>query len=166
MGSAKSGRSVLTGSDAEDEDLDLIDLKKIKYNKRFNPLNYSTCPFSPEFHAASGEYLEHKSMFGDKIRNQTSKVHITNASKTFIRRLDHANFNLEKQEILVKDDFDIYLMYDCAMTDMVELEKQLLWVGTYYIKKNETNYDFSTASFPMVERFEILEDLLIWELKF
>ena len=33
-------------------------------------------------------------------------------------------------------------MYDCALEDMVGLDKELVKIGTYYTKKNEDSFDF------------------------
>lgn len=58
------------------------------------------------------------------------------------------------------------VMYDCAMEDMVQLDAELLKIGTYFVKKNENQFDFKHFAFPLVDRFETLEDLLGCEFQY
>lgn len=44
-------------------------------------------------------------------------------------------------------------MYDCALEDMIILDKELIKIGTLFIKKNEDNFDFDEYEFPFVDRF-------------
>ena len=40
----------------------------------------------------------------------------------FLNRVDHIEINEKGYEVLVKDDFNIYIMYECSITDMQILE--------------------------------------------
>lgn len=64
--------------------------------------------------------------------------------------------NEQIKEIDVIDDYGINIMYDASIHDMTQYEKQILQIGTYYIKKNENDFDFETFEFPLVDRFEVL----------
>jgi len=57
-------------------------------------------------------------------------------------------------------------MYDASLQDMSCLEDQLLKIGTYYIKKNEHDFDFDKFEYALVDRIEVLEDLLEMELEY
>lgn len=93
-------------------------------------------------------------------------MHITKRSTTYLTRIDAYQINEETQELYVVDDFGMNVMYDCALDDLVNLDKELLKVGTYFIKKNENQFDFKQYSFPLIDRFETLEDLLIQEFEY
>eukprot|EP01012_Entosiphon_sulcatum_P031854 TRINITY_DN40584_c0_g1_i1.p1 TRINITY_DN40584_c0_g1~~TRINITY_DN40584_c0_g1_i1.p1 ORF type:complete len:2384 (-),score=596.24 TRINITY_DN40584_c0_g1_i1:67-7218(-) len=58
------------------------------------------------------------------------------------------------KDLLVRDSNDVYVMYDAAQQDLEALENELLRVGTFYIKKynSESEYD-------NVDRVGLLEDL-------
>ena len=58
------------------------------------------------------------------------------------------------------DDLGISIMYDSALHDMQEMENYLLKLGTHYIKKNESDFDFEKFEFPFIDRIEVLHDLL------
>lgn len=57
-------------------------------------------------------------------------------------RIDGFHINEETKEIFVIDDYGMYIMYDCALDDMANLDEELLKIGTYYIKKNEDQFDY------------------------
>lgn len=59
----------------------------------------------------------------------------------YLNRVDHIEINEKRSEVYVKDDFNIYIMYECAVTDMRALEQELLRVGSYYISRMEELYD-------------------------
>ena len=51
--------------------------------------------------------------------------------------MDEIIVDEETREILVKDDFGMHIMYDCALDDLSNLDEDLLKTGTYYVRKNE-----------------------------
>lgn len=64
------------------------------------------------------------------------------------------------------DDYGISIMYDASLQDMVIFEKELLQIGTHYIKKNELDFDFEKFEFALVDRAEVLCDLLEFETEY
>ena len=42
----------------------------------------------------------------------------------------------------------------------------MLQIGTYYIKKNELDFDFESFEYPLIDRLEVLDDILENELDF
>ena len=63
--------------------------------------------------------------------------HISDEGIRLLGRVDHVEIDIKKREVFIKDDFGIYILYDCAMEDMKNLEDELLKVGSYFIAKHE-----------------------------
>ena len=57
------------------------------------------------------------------------------------------------------DDYGMHVMFDCSLEDSVKLDQHLLMIATYYVRKTESNFDFSTNQFPFCDRIQVLEDL-------
>ena len=56
-------------------------------------------------------------------------------------RIDLIELNEDTKEVFVKDDFGIYILYDCALQDMKTLEDELCKIGSYYLNKSEMLLD-------------------------
>jgi hypothetical protein len=56
-------------------------------------------------------------------------------------RIEFIEINEEKKEVYVRDDFGIYIMYDCTLQDMKCLEDELCKIGSYFIHKGEVLLD-------------------------
>ena len=93
--------------------------------------------------------------------------HISDEGVKLMGRVDHAEIFEKTREVYVKDDFGIYVLYECSMQDMRDLEDELLKIGSYYIAKHEylVNTEIEKA-YPLVDRITLLEDLLDKELDF
>jgi hypothetical protein len=73
--------------------------------------------------------------------------------------------------VYVKDDFSIYILYDCVFQDMKGLEEEIVRIGSYYINKSEVLLDptectSSSRPCPVKDRLEVLDDLLTLEAEF
>jgi hypothetical protein len=127
----------------------------------------NTCPVMPPYHSKHGEPLDDKFLQPDFTDfKSTSKMHITNKSTYLLTRMDTIKVDSEKKEIYVIDDYGMYLMFDCSLDDMVSLDKELLKISTFYVKKNEAEFDFQAHQFPMVDRFQVIEDLYEYEFQY
>ena len=146
----------------------LLDIRKWRLNNKFHNQMLSTCPIIPQFHSAHGEALDDKFMVNQDILDSsaTTKTHITKKSSSYLNRMDQFIVDEEAKEIYVQDDYGMYLMYDCSLEDMVQLDNELLKIGTYFVRKSESQFDFKDYKFPMVERFQLMEDLLIHEFEY
>ncbi len=83
--------------------------------------------------------MEEKGLQSDLTDSKsTSKTHITKKSSQLLTRMDTFKIDEETKEIFVIDDFGMQVMFDCALDDIVNLDKELLKIGTFYIRKNET----------------------------
>lgn len=93
--------------------------------------------------------------------------HATDEAVKFMARVDHIEIEEAKQEVYVKDDFGIYVMYDCVLQDMKDLEEEILKIASYYIGKHEFLINTETEKpYPVIDRLTLLEDLLGKELDF
>jgi len=67
--------------------------------------------------------------------------HSTDESIKLMGRVDHIEIDEKAKEVYVKDDFGIYILYECTMQDMKDLEGELLKIGSFYIAKYEELLD-------------------------
>ena len=93
--------------------------------------------------------------------------HISDEGIKLLGRVDHIELNEKTREVHIKDDFGIYVLYECAMQDMKDLEDELLKIGSYFISKHEylVNTEIEQG-YPLVDRMTLLEDILNSELDF
>ncbi len=141
-------------------------MKQYKYKGKFCNKIYSTCPVVPRFHSTFGEPVEFQPMDVEMERIGNAK-HISDEGVKLMGRVDHYEIDEKLRQVHVKDDFGIYVLYECAMQDMKDLEDELLKIGSYYISKHEylVNTEIEKA-YPLVDRITMLEDLLDQELNF
>ena len=57
-------------------------------------------------------------------------------------------------------------MYEATLQDMVVFEEELLQIGTHFIRKNELDFDFEKFEYALVDRGEVLQDLLELEMDY
>lgn len=58
-------------------------------------------------------------------------------------------------------------MYDCTFADMRVLEQELIRIMSYYINKIEPMMETDLRNvFPVVDRFNLVKDIIICEDKF
>lgn len=69
-----------------------------------------------------------------------------------MNRIDFIEINDTLQEVYVKDDFGIYIMYDCVLQDMKFMEDELIKLGSYYINKSEVLIDPKKRPLPSRDR--------------
>jgi len=55
---------------------------------------------------------------------------------------------------LIKDDFGNNIIYDAVFSDIIDLEGELVWIGSHYLLKNEATKGNS------IDRIGVVEDLL------
>lgn len=96
-----------------------------------------------------------------------NKDNMDATAKKFMGRSDFVEFN-DNEEILVKDDFGINIMYDCVESDMDLLKDELLLTGSYFIKQQEPLMDAEDTSNleAIIDRISCLELLMKYEAKF
>lgn len=105
----------------------------------------ATCPVMPLFHSKYGEPLDDKMLHNEMSDSKSiSKFHITRQSTLLLTRMDQFKVDEETREIFVIDDYGMNVMFDSSLDDMVSLDSQLLKIGTFFIRKNESDLDLRT----------------------
>ncbi len=69
-----------------------------------------------------------------------------------MNRIDFIEINEQLREVYVKDDFGIYIIYDCVLQDMKFLEDELCKVGSYFLHKAEVLLDPNSKPIPSRDR--------------
>lgn len=84
-----------------------------------------------------------------------------------LNRLDKIEIDEANKEVYVRDDFNIYILYECTLTDMQGLEEELLRIGSYFMARLEELYDSEVDKvMHKKDRQQVLYDLLQHELDF
>lgn len=84
-------------------------------------------------------------------------------------RIDHIELNEITEEVYVKDDFGIYIMYDCVFQDMQGLEGEICKIASFYLNKSEVLQDPSIRTQDTCiskDRLEVLDEILNLESRF
>ena len=148
----------------EDEDIaTLVDIKRWKYNGQYVNRFLDTCPQPLTISCRNDRPFEHADyVSGHGLLRQT-KRHISEQSKAYLNRVDQYKICESTQEIDVVDDFGINVMYDASIMDMITFEQELTQIATHFIKKTELDFDFERFEYSLVDRVEVLSDLMEWE---
>ena len=73
----------------------------------------------------------------------------------------------KEEDVLIRDENGILLVYDAALQDMAEVEKELVKIGTYFIRKQEFILDVEIKEpHAAVDRGAVAMDLLEEECRF
>jgi len=105
--------------------------------------------------------------FVERDRENQKEEFISKASMKLLNRVDHIEIDQTRQEVFVKDDFSIYIMYDCTLVDMQSLEQELVRTGSYYITRMEELYDTETDKVCYrKDRQQVINELLACEMEF
>jgi hypothetical protein len=151
----------------EDDDIStLIEIKRWMYKGNFTVRFLSTCPQPITIDPKNERPFEERSFVPQHGLLRQTKKHISEQSKAYLNRIDTYEFNEERQEIFVIDDYGINIMYDASLEDLVAFEREMVTVATHYIKKNELDFDFDRYEFGLVDRIDVLDDLLKLETEY
>lgn len=88
-------------------------LRQYKCNGLFSNKILQTCPSYPKFHAAHGEPLRRQTE-DEEMDRSTNYKSISEQSIKLMGRIEFIEINEHLQEVYVKDDFGIYIIYDCV----------------------------------------------------
>lgn len=73
-------------------------------------------------------------------------------------------FNKSKTDVEIVDEFGVSIMYDAVLNDLVDLEKELQKIGSYFIKQHEMIVDAEVKEPSVaIDRGEVTQDLLEME---
>lgn len=141
-------------------------LRQYKCNGVFNNLIMSTCPAFPKVHFTLGEPTTHQSE-DLEMEQEKRNEGISERSIKMMGRIDRIELDEANQEVFVRDDFGIYVMYDCSLQDMKCLEDNLCRIASFYLMNSEVLQDaHDEKPMPAKDRIEVLDDLLQCESQF
>jgi hypothetical protein len=137
----EGGDHTLIGPDGEPRS-DPISLKGYKFNKCFNPLLSSTCPCLPRFHTTFGR----PSLYEEVSQEFERKGHVgggwRHEARPIVAYKDRLVFKAHSEnvldcEIAVLDEHGIRVVYEEALNDMLQLEEEMMKVGSHFLNKAE-----------------------------
>ena len=119
------------------------------------------------YHTSFGYTSQRISIAEEREFEQDYIGRLDQTAKRFMGRADTVEFT-DDEEILIKDDFGIHIMYDCVQSDMDLLKDELLLTGSFYIKAQEPLMDAedTVKLSPIIDRLSTLEKLMSYESKF
>lgn len=145
---------------------DMASVCMYKCNGYFNNQIMSTCPAFPRLHYAISEATVRETEDIEMGHSQ-KKGGMEKLSIKLLGRIDKVELDEEQEEVYVKDDFGIYVMYDCCLQDMKALEDNLCRIASYFLMNCEVLQDPQDEKpMPGKDRMEILDDLLRSEATF
>ena len=146
----------------------MASVRMYKMHGQFNNRVFSTCPAFPKFHSTHGEPIVTESTSAEYENNRkTNTGSISKNSLKMLGRIDFIEINEETEEVYVKDDCGIYILFDCSLQDMKTLEDDLIRTGSYFIQQEEVLVDTTTERpYPQKDRLDILQDLVLMEASF
>jgi hypothetical protein len=123
---------------------DMASLRNYKSNGLFSNKVLETCPSYPKYHAMHGEPLSHLPL-DEEISRGNQFRSISENSINLMGRIEKIEIDESAKEVYIKDDFGLYIMYDCVLQDMTCLEKELVRIGSYFLHRAEVLQDPSIS---------------------
>lgn len=69
--------------------------------------------------------------------NDNLKKNYNQDARKLIGKQDKIEILESEMDIIVSDEYGINIIYEEALNDMLELEEELVKIGTYFIQKHE-----------------------------
>ena len=166
------GKSTRISPDGE-QYVDPISLKGYKYNKSFNPQLSSTCPCVPRFHSTFGRPSLYEEVSEELERRDLDQAYWRSEARPLLSVKDRLIFKQrleaspEDCEIAVLDEHGIRVVYEEAINDLLQLEEEMIKIGSYFLNKAELAQHTGGSDQPstMLDRGEVALHLLQHELE-
>lgn len=113
-----------------------VTLKAYKYNNKFSQSVSSTCPIVPKHHRTFGRPSLYEKV-SDSIDHRTQPDFLKSIKDSLTIKRDRLVVNKEAREIKVLNEFGHEIMYTEALNDLLEVEEEILKIGSYYINHHE-----------------------------
>ena len=113
-----------------------INLKSYKYKNLFNQKVSSTCPIVPKHHRTFGRPSLYESL-SEEIDKRNNLYNTRNIRDSLLTKRDRVVVNRTCQEIKVLNEFGHSSFYEEALNDLLELEEEILKIGSFYINHHE-----------------------------
>ena len=118
------------------EDPDPITIKAYKYNGLWNPQATSTCPLVPKYHRTYGRPSLYESI-AQEIDRKTHPLHNQQEMESLALKRDRIIVDQELREVQVLNEYGQKILYSEAVNDLVELEEEMIKIGSYFINQHE-----------------------------
>ena len=148
---------------------DPLSIKGYKFNKRFNPSTSSTCPCLPRYHTTYGRPTLYEEVSAAVERREESWRF---EAKPIVAYKDKLVFQEDSSGILnctisVLDAHGIRVVYEESINDMVQLEEEMIKIGSYFLNKAELAEHTSASEAPstMLDRSEVAYHVFELELE-
>lgn len=82
-------------------------------NGTFNQRVLSTCPSYPKYHFSHGEPITSQPVSEQQDNKDSDRLEAS--SLRLMGRIETIELNEKEKEVYVKDDFGIYIIYDCVL---------------------------------------------------
>lgn len=136
---------------------EMVDIGKYRFKGLLQNQMWSTCPVLPKFHSSFGEPIERQEV-STEFEVSKSQDPRKDEALRLLGRIDFITKHQQSNCYMVKDDFNVNLIYDATFADMRALEQEMLKVMSYYVNRNEPipEGDFRKIV-PMVDRFKLIQ---------
>jgi hypothetical protein len=136
----------------------------IKYNKSFSPVTSSTCPCVPRYHVTFNRPRLYEEVSKELERGDLSTYSLVKRAEG---QQDKWEVDEDSKEVTVYNEFGVKVIYKETLNDMLEIEEELIKVGTYYINQAEYLGDIDTREpASAIDRGEVALDLILQESDF
>ena len=118
-------------------DSDPVSFKAYKLRNTYDPLVMSTCPIVPKHHRTFGRpsIFEHVSKENERERD-VPRINFKRM-QSLLNMRDRIHVDLDTREVYVTNEFGMRVLYHESMNDMMQIEEELIKIGSYYINKYE-----------------------------
>ena len=113
-----------------------ITLKSYKYKNLFNQEVSSTCPIVPKHHRTFGRPSLYETVSAEIDRRTNKNLNRTIKDSLMVKR-DRIIVNSVTKEIKIINEYGHEIVYSEALNDMLELEEEILKIGSFYINHHE-----------------------------
>lgn len=119
------------------EDSDPVTFKAYKLRETYDPLVMSTCPIVPKHHRTFGR----PSIYEHVSRENEMERDVPRANfkrmQSLLNKRDRVHVDFQTQEVYVTNEFGMRILYHEALNDMMQIEEELIKIGSYFINKYE-----------------------------
>ena len=148
---------------------DPLSIKGYKFNKRFNPITSSTCPCLPRYHTTYGRPTLYEEVSTAVERREDSWRYEAQPIAAYKDKLvfQDDGAGILNCTISVLDAHGIQVVYEESINDMVQLEEEMIKIGSYFLNKAELAEHTSASEAPstMLDRSEVAYHVFELELE-
>ena len=129
-------RKMDSQSNTKEERQNPVTIKAYKYNGLWDPEATSTCPLIPKHHRTYGRPSLYETM-AKEVDRKTHPLHAQREMESLAIKRDRIVVDQALEEIQVINEFGQKIIYSESLNDLVELEEELIKIGSFYINQHE-----------------------------